>query len=245
MFKKNFYCFLLVTSSLLSGAVSIAATKVPTEVRDYPYCEVIPNTVSGSTMTENFFNTLGFDTCPARLWSTITQKAIIDAYTSAYGVTPISATINGRRHWVMDNITSTGGITSSSDTLTVNGVEFGLKAQSTSAVGVDTMGNPYVVNTINRNTIYLFKKGRLIYELTDPIGNVYVMQSYSQQIDKSLTLKKLPYIGPKDQLPLGWKYKARTLKSDLKLTASGVTQIVADHFLNMFQINPNNSKCSR
>jgi hypothetical protein len=95
-----------------------------------------------------------------------------------------------------------------------------------------------VVNTVDRYTTYTFKKGRLVYELTDPSGNVYVMQSYSEQIDRSLTLAKLPYIAYEDQLPEGWTYQARTLPTDLVLTANGATQIVNDHLRNTFQINP-------
>ena len=38
----------------------------PAELRDYPYCEVIPDTVSGDTLTEYVFNTLPFGPCPAK-----------------------------------------------------------------------------------------------------------------------------------------------------------------------------------
>jgi hypothetical protein len=172
-------------------------------------------------------------------FATITEQDIIDAYNAAYGANSTSATINGPRHWVLDTLTATGGVTKSGDTLTVNGIEFGLVGELQTPVGQPTVGtDPYVVNTVERNTIYVFKKGLQVFELTDPSGTVYVMQSYSQQIDPSLSLEKLPDIDPTDQLPEGWSYAARRLTEDLTLTASGTTQIVNDNYANTYQINP-------
>jgi hypothetical protein len=211
----------------------------PAELRDYPYCEVIPDTVAGDTLTEYVFNTLPFGPCPAKKFETITEQDIIDAYNAAYGASSTSATINGPRHWVLDTLSATGGVTDSGDTLTVNGIEFGLVGELQNPIDQPTVGSdPYVVNTVERDTIYVFKKGLQVFELTDPNGNVYVMQSYSQEIDPSLSLEKLPEIGPTDQLPEGWSYTARRLTEDLTLTASGTTQIVNDYYRNTFQINP-------
>jgi hypothetical protein len=211
----------------------------PAELRDYPYCEVIPDTVSGDTLTEFVFNTLPFGPCPAKKFETITEQEIIDAYNAAYGANSTSATVNGPRHWVLDTLTATGGVTKSGDTLTVNGIEFGLVGELQTPVGQPTVGtDPYVVNTVQRDTIYVFRKGLLVFELTDPSGNVYVMQSYSQQVDASLSLEKLPYIGPDIGLQEGWSYASRRLTEDLTLTASGTTQIVNDSYENTYQINP-------
>ena len=108
--------------------------------------------------------------------------------------------VSGPRHCVVDTLTPTGGVTSSRDELTVDGIEFALVAQIETPVGQPTI---YVVNTVQRNTIYLFKAGRQVFELTDPSGNVYVMQSFSQQVDPSLSLRTLADIGPGNQLPDG------------------------------------------
>lgn len=228
---------------LISAAPAMAlapAGDVPSEVRDYPYCELIPDTVADGVITEHVFNTLGFNTCPKDIWSTITEQNVIDAYNAAYGSTGLatSATLNGRRHWVMDTIKSNGGNSSSPDTLTVNGMELGKKAILTVPAGQATIGtNAYEVSTVQRSTTYVFKKGRKVYELVDPDKNVYVMQSYTDAI-APLTLKKLNFIGKYNQLPKGWKYRVRTLDQDLNLTANGATQIVNDYFRNTYQINP-------
>lgn len=233
----------VVAASLASVTPAFAAApagNVPSEVRDYPYCELIPDTVADGVITEHVFNTLGFNTCPKDQWSGITEQMVIDAYNAQYGSTgqATSATLNGRRHWVLDSIKSNGGVTSSTDTLTVNGMELGLKAVLTTPVGDATIGtNAYEVSTVQRNTTYVFKAGRKVYELIDPKKNVYVMQSYTDAM-APLTLKKLDYIGKYNQLPEGWKYRVRTLKKDLNLTAAGNTSIVNDYFRNTYQINP-------
>ena len=130
-------------------------------------------------------------------------------------------------------------MTSSGETLTVSDITFGLVGQLQTPIGDATIGtDPYTVNTVQRNTIYRFKTGLQVFELTDSSRNVYVMLSYSQQVDPSLSLEKLPDIGPTNQLPAGWSYAARRLTEDLTLTASGSTQIVNDYYRNTYQINP-------
>ena len=229
--------------SFLLGACgdssSTSTSELPAELRDYPYCEVIPDTVSGDIVTEYVFNTLPFGPCPVKKFETITADDIIDAYNAAYGANSTAATVNGPRHWVLDTLTATGGVTKSGDTLTVDGIEFGLVGELQTGVGQPTVGSvSYAVNTVERDTIYVFKKGLLVFELTDPSGNVYVMQSYSQEIEPSLSLATLPDIGPDIGLPEGWTYTSRRLTEDLTLTASGSTQIVNDSYANTYQINP-------
>jgi hypothetical protein len=232
-------CISLLLAACGGSDSSGSSSGPPAELRDYPYCEVIPDTVSGDTLTEHIFNTLPFGPCLADEFAAVTEQDILDAYNAEYGASSTSATINGVRHWVLDTLTSTGGVTSSGDTLIVDGIKFGLVGQLQSPVGDATIGtDPYVVNTVQRNTIYTFKKGLQVFELTDPSGNVYVMQSYSQQMDPSLTLAKLPDIGPTNQLPAGWSYAARRLTEELTLTASGSTQIVNDYYRNTYQISP-------
>ena len=221
-----------------------AAASAPMKVYNYPYCELIPDTVANGIITEHVFNTLGFNTCPTSSFSTITEQNVVDTYNAAYppaaGAAPsTSATINGRRHWVMDTIQSTGGVTGSTDTLTVNGMQLGLKAQLQVAVGDATVGTvPYVATTVSRDTVYVFNRGHRVFELIAPNKQVFVMQSYSQQVSSKLRMSTLRYIGPKNQLPTGWKYRSRVLTKNLTLTAAGTTQIVNDHFLNTFQVNP-------
>lgn len=236
----------------LAGLCAMAGTAsaqsgTPMKVYNYPYCELIPDTVANGTITEHVFNTLGFNTCPASTFNTITEQNIVDAYNAQYppaaGAAPAtSATINGRRHWVMWTIQSTGGVTSSPDTLTVNGMQLGLKAVLQVPQGSSTIGEvPYQVNTVQRDTVYVFKKNTRVYELIAPNKKVYVMQSYTLAMNPNLNLRRLrndAYMTKQNQMPRGWKYRSRELTADLTLTASGSTQIVNDYLRNTYQINP-------
>jgi len=229
-----------ITGNLsLENSYITQVTPPQQELRDYPYGEVIPDTVSEGILTEHIFNSLPYGPIVPKDFAQITEQQVIDAYNLAYGSNCVGATVNGPRHWVLDNLTTLGGLTASGDELTVGDIQFGLAGQLQTAVGNPTIGSdPYVVNTVQRNTQYTFHKGLLVYELTDPDGNVYVMQSYSQQIEPSITLNNLEFLGPWDYLPSGWTYAARRLTRDLVLTANGSTQIVNDYFRNTFQINP-------
>ena len=54
-------------------------------------------------------------------------------------------------------------------------------------------------------------RGRLVYELVAPGGDVYVMQAYAQILDPNLTIGKLRTLGRRLDLPAGWRYRARRL----------------------------------
>ena len=221
-------------------ATTSSSTQYPSELRDYPYCEVVPNTVANGIITEHVFNTLKYGPCSSNQFSTVTEQNIIDAYNASYPGDSTSATINGPRAWVVDTLTATGGVTTTDQSLTVNGIQFSLTGIVTRAVGTPALGSdPYAPYTVSRGTVYLFKAGRLVYELTGPDGKVYVMQSYSKQFNPNLTLSTLADIGPNLHLPTGWTYNSRRLTADLTLTAAGETTIVNDYFANTYQINPN------
>jgi hypothetical protein len=71
--------------------------------------------------------------------------------------------------------------------------------------------------------------------LTTPETDVYVMQSYSQIADKSLTIDDLPDLGSRLALPPGWTYTPRELTEDLVLDSGGLAYVVNDEFYNSYQ----------
>jgi len=73
--------------------------------------------------------------------------------------------------------------------------------------GSGGMAEPYKVFNPKKSGAFSYFKGKPVYELVDPEGNVYVMQAGSQVVDPSLTLESLA--AP------GWKYRVRTLDKDL------------------------------
>lgn len=54
---------------------------------------------------------------------------------------------------------------------------------------------PYSVNKVDRRAIFVFDAGRPVFELVDPEGQRWVMQTWSQVVDKNLTLDDLPALG--------------------------------------------------
>ncbi len=46
---------------------------------------------------------------------------------------------------------------------------------------------PYTVNEVTRNTVFVFNAGEEIYELIDPDGGRWVMQTWSQVADPDLS----------------------------------------------------------
>ena len=99
-----------------------------------------------------------------------------------------SAKLNGPRHWVIDAAQSTGGNSSSTKTFTFGGIETGLKGVITTQANQPTVGDQfYTPSEVARSTIWTYKAGKPVFELTAPDGSVYVMQSYAQIADKTLT----------------------------------------------------------
>ena len=146
-----------------------------------------------------------------------------------------SATLNGPRHWVLDSI-SASGETTTGKTFTFGGIETGLRATLQTPAGQPTVGHQfYVPNKVQRDTTFTYKAGKPIFELTDPSGNVYVMQSYAQIVAKTLTYKQLPSLASKLSLPTGWKYSSETPQADFKLVATGIAYVVNDNLANSYQ----------
>ena len=87
---------------------------------------------------------------------------------------------------------------------------------------------PYSVDRVDRKAVFVFDAGREIYELVDPEGNRWVMQTYSQTVDRGLALADLPGLARRLSLPAGWRYEPRTpstpLRVDTTNTEACVTQ---------------------
>ena len=129
------------------------------------------------------YNTLGFNNCPPGKWNKLTEAEVNQEFGSQ------KAQLNGPRHWVLDHIQSTGSATSTGKTFTFGGIEMGLDGTLTTPAGQPTVGQQaYVVNQVQRDTIWTYDAGKRIFELTAPDGHVYVMQSYSQLVDKRASL---------------------------------------------------------
>ncbi len=71
--------------------------------------------------------------------------------------------------------------------------------------------------TPSRHSKYEWLKGSQVYLLRDPDGKVWIMQAYTNLVDKGLTLADLPKLDSKLKLPSGWKYEVKTLDKRLRV----------------------------
>lgn len=221
------------TPTTASAIASTSATPTTFQnLRDGRYCEIIPSVQSGSTVNSYIYNTLGMNNCPPGRWTALTESEVNKEYGSQ------SAELNGPRHWVLDSII-TSGASASGKTFTFGGIQTHQVGTIQTSVGTPTVGNLYYVpNHVMRSTVWVYNAGKPIFELTDPNHNVYVMQSYSQIVDKTLTYNQLPSLASKLQLPSGWTYSTKTLQQELKLnTAStgGFAYVINDNLKNTYQ----------
>src|ERR1051325_5206801 len=197
---------------------------VPAELRNVRYCEVIPVTRDGSTLTSWVYNTLGLNDCPAAEWDALTEEEVNEEFGS------IAAKLNGPRYWALDKLVGSG-TTASGERFTFGGIEMELRAKLETKLREGTVGEQfYVPNEVQRQTVYTYLAGKPVYELTSPEGDVYIMQSYAQIQDRNLTLDDLASLGSRLSLPEGWTYSTRTLDEDYELVTSGLAYVINDDF---------------
>jgi hypothetical protein len=212
-----------------SGSTATGGKQPPSDLRDVRYCEVIPSVTTGSTTTTSIYNTLYYNACPPVRWTALTEDKVNQEFGSQ------SAKLNGPRHWVLDSIQASGS-SQTGQTFTFGGIEMGLRATLTTPAGTPTVGDQfYVPNYVQRDTVWIYDAGKPIYELTDPQGNVYVMQSYAQIADRTLTIEQLPDLASKLTLPQGWGYKTETPSTELDLASNGLATVVNDNLYNSYQ----------
>jgi hypothetical protein len=73
---------------------------------------------------------------------------------------------------------------------------------------------PYKAFTPKKTQRMVYSKGKPVFELVDPDGNVYVLQAH----DEMFSLESLPKLGEQlKKLPRGWRYRTRDLSDDLVL----------------------------
>ena len=105
---------------------------------------------------------------------------------------------------------------------------------------------PYTEQPVRRTTVYGWDQGREVYELVAPDGTTYVMQSYSLQVDPTLTEADLPTLGARLQLPEGWRYRVRRLEEEWSLAVDGEARVVQDELENSYQrVEPSSPESRR
>lgn len=220
----------LSTAAAAPVAAQNAKPNIPAELRNVRYCEILTMTRHGLTFDIDVYNTLGLNFCPADKWQAI------DATKLAKELNVSRVNLNGPRYWTLDAIKASGA-TAQGETRTFDGLAMTHRATLNLKLWQAKAGG-YRVNTIRRNTSYLFKAGQPVFELVSPKGDVYMMQSYAQIVDPKLSYDDLPKLGSRLKMPKGWTYRTRTLDADYTLTANGTAYLVQDDLFNSYQRRP-------
>ena len=212
-----------------AGATPAAAqgAKVPKELRNVRYCEVLTLKRRRLTFEVSVYNTLGRNFCPAAAWRALDAGKLA----KQFKVTRVK--LNGPRYWTLDSIEAAGA-TKSGETETFGGIAMTKRATITLKLWQAKLGG-YKVSAVKRTTVFNYKAGRPVYELISPKGDVYMMQSYAQIVDSKLTLDDLAGLGQRLKLPKGWKFRTRILSTDYALKAAGTAYVVQDDLFNAYQ----------
>jgi haloalkane dehalogenase len=194
-------------------------------LRNVRYCEVFVATRHGMSAAAAVYNTLGLNDCPADKWSAL------DANKLKKELKATEVILNGPRYFVMDRnaLANPGNVKNfdSLDARLVAQLEIKQKQKRT----------PYTENTVDRQSRYVYERGKNVYELVSPDGRVFIMQSYSQEIDKSLNEQGLQSLATRLKLPKGWQYRIRKLDDDLVVRNSGTqAHVVQDDLRNTYQL---------
>ena len=224
---------ILPAALTLAAAAPSSAAAAPTRTTGMygdRYCEYLVVKGALPNLTGEIWNTYGLNACPDKL-----LKAS-DANVLATDLGALAVRLNGPRYWLMDR----ASVTLASGFGQVRSFH-GLKMRRLVSIKVPLVNGvpgqtPYAETTVNRKNTFTFSRAHRVFELVAPGGKVYVMQSYAQIVDPKLTLAQLPALGQRLKLPAGWRYRVRTLKRDLPVTANGRAYVVQDELSNTYQL---------
>ena len=236
----------LLATTLFSASAALAAVTYPessgptpvSNLYNFQYCEVLLN-VPTSTQGRPVFNTTGYDDCSN--YSTLTSAAVVDAYNKAFPVgnsynLPAGAIIPGTiqdwpRNWVYNSAseqivpTTTTYLELDVPNLPDDTI-LGFVAFNTNITG-----DAYIPSDVQRNATWTYNAGNLVYQLTDPSGNLYVMQSYARFLVPSLTIDDLQDVAYMDTilgLPAGWTYSVKQLAQEWQNISQGNAYLLQD-----------------
>lgn len=197
-------------------------------MRNGRYCEII---LSNSFTQYKVYNTWGLNTCPEDKWRTITTSNVEKETQFAH------VRLNGPRYWVIDGFKHTRLI---NPQIKVIG---GISMREAGVLHLSlkdllSANRPYQTHVVNRKTTWIYQANKPVYELIDPKGHVYVMQSYSIE-KQAQTIDSLSQLGTTLKLPRGWHFKTGKLNKTKNLVVEKEHAIVIqDNFMNTYTLAP-------
>jgi hypothetical protein len=199
------------------------------DTRGYAQGEIFLLTKSGDHMDAQVYNTTGFGPCPSA------EFDAIDVDTLARDTGSDLVWKNPRRFWMMDSLQ----VNIVGDPAEFGGVKFNLLARmqmpSDFDFTQDQSARAYNPSQIRRVSTYSFSSGRPVFLLRSPNETTWVMQTFTNHVDTTLTEADLPGLGSRLALADGWRFTSVTLDRDLAITTNGLANIVPDNLSNMYQ----------
>jgi hypothetical protein len=190
------------------------------------YGEVLLVRMSESGPEATVYNSFPLNDCPAEQWNALDAEAI------ARENGAVAALLNGPRYWLMSRIGKKAA--GPQPTQSFGGID--MIEQATVQLASNNP-QPYNVNKVDRRAVFTFDAGRPVFELVDPDGQRWVMQTWSQVIDKSLTLDDLAGLASRLDPPQGWRYETRTLTEPLTVdTTNTVAHVLQDELTNSYSL---------
>ena len=199
---------------------------LPSDLRNYRYAEVLPVFECSDGFVTEVYVSMSFNEAPEDAWSALN----VEDLKSELGA--VDVLLNGPRHWLVSStVNNAAGAGDFEKIATFGTLQMGLAAQ----ISGMQHDERYIEGEVQRATTYLFKAGNEVYKLVNPQGEVYVMQSYSLQVNPDLTINDLASLGSSLNLPSGWTFETEVLSADLELIADGVAIVVQDELENSYQ----------
>lgn len=216
--------------ALILPAASFAQDLVLKDsVHGLRYCETIIVTGNLPKLTATVYSTLGCNVCPMDQWKKLDVSKLRKEFNAK------AVILNGPRYFLMDKI---GLSDSVPPTVSFDSLEMKERAVVMVNLAMAMKGRvkPYDEQGFRRTTEYVFNKGSEVYELISP-EHTYIMQSYSQMIDTTLTESSLSHLQDKLKLPEGWQFKVLELEDELVLKTTEKTEayVTQDEFQNTYQ----------
>lgn len=229
------------SSSTSSGSSSETSQTTPTvssqpsSMRSLRYCEVLLLDLTESGLRAEVYNTYPLNDCPDDVWTGLDGAAIATSESVPF------ALLNGPRFWLMDAVERLDDGTVVMKTFSGTAGTIDMNRYAVVALGSpDTIGRAYTPQSVDRKSRFTFRAGSTIFVLTDPSGARYVMQSWSQQRDPSLSERDLSSLGSRLQLPQGWTFSVETLDADLVIDSRGTpAQVFQDELMNTYSLVTN------
>jgi hypothetical protein len=190
------------------------------------YGEVLLVQITESCPQATVYNSFSLNDCPAELWSQLDPQALATENGAA------AALLNGPRYWLMNDIEKDPQ--GPQETKTFGGIEM-IKQATVALTSMNPA--PYLANEVTRNTVFVFNAGEEIYELVDPDGQRWVMQTWSQVADPNLSRADLPGLAGRLSLPDGWTYQPRVLTETLRVdTTARPAKVLQDSLTNSYSL---------